>query len=144
MLGLCLLYTYFLTTKIKAELLTYGAPSFEVREDAVYTVTLTQSFPFAGSSYSTVYVSYLHSHDNIIISVCWMKLFHGLCKLSTYSRIDTIISVRWIKLFHRLCKLPTQSHWHNHFRSLDQAIPPSMQVADIVTLTQSYSFVGSS
>ena len=48
--------TIVLQPKVLAELLTFGTSSYEVREDYIYPVTLSQPFPFAGGSHTTIYV----------------------------------------------------------------------------------------
>ena len=48
--------TIILQPKVLAELLTFGTSSYEVREDYIYPVTLSQPFPFAGGSHTTIYV----------------------------------------------------------------------------------------
>ena len=53
---LYMIKTIVLQPKVLAELLTFGTSSYEVREDYIYPVTLSQPFPFAGGSHTTIYV----------------------------------------------------------------------------------------
>ena len=53
---LYMIKTIVLQPIVLAELLTFGTSSYEVREDYIYPVTLSQPFSFAGGSHTTIYV----------------------------------------------------------------------------------------